>query len=271
MTHSHLSGWWLRSRDVAREQLIARRKALGFTQLSLAHDIPCERSTVARWEHGESEVSAYHREPLARLLQWTLTELDEALNGNSALPRAGQGWWSNYVTLEQSATSVRTWEPMVVPGLLQTRGYAAALLDNDDLVSRRLDRQQMVTRLGNPVELVAVIDESVLHRPIGGADVLASQLRLLATMAERPNVTVQVLPLHGSHRAAALVGWGSLVILGFPWPGGLVYLQHGGGATYLDSPHDLETHVATFDRLRELALSPVESVELITNRAKELT
>lgn len=255
---------------VARDLLIARRKALGFTQQSLAYRISCERTTVARWEHGQCEVSAHHRGPLAEALQWTMTQLDEAINGDGNLPRADQGWWSNYVTLEQSATSVRSWEPMLVPGLLQTEQYAAALLRSEDLVRRRLDRQGMVTRPGNPVELVAVIDESVLHRPIGGPDVLAAQLRHVAAMAERPNVTVQVLPLDGPTQSIALGAMGPMIILDFPWPGGLVYREHRGGATYLDSAHDLETQARAFDQLRELALPPDDSARLMTTRAKEL-
>jgi transcriptional regulator with XRE-family HTH domain len=252
-----------------REALIARRKALGFTQQSLAHAIGCERSTVARWEHGRGDVAPHHREPLARELRLTLIDLDKLLNGSSP-PHPEDGWFSNFETLEQSSVLVRTWEPMVVPGLLQTRAYAAALLDSDDLVTRRIDRQRMITRPNDPVKLVAVLDESALHRPIGGPGVLVGQLRHLATVVDRPNVAVHILPFDASERAIALGGLGALVILSFPWPGGLVYLEHRGGATYLDSRHDLDTNTAAFDRLRDLALSSEESIRLIDTRAREL-
>lgn len=255
-------------RDVARERLIARRKALGHTQASLAHAIPCERTTVARWEREEADVSAHLRGPLAEALQWSLTELDGAINGNNVLPHAGHGWWSNFVTLEQAATAVSDYEPVLVPGLLQTRDYAAALLNNDELVTRRLDRQRMITRPANPVDLVTVVDESVLLRPIGGAGVLAGQLGHLALMAERPNVVVQVLPLDAP---AQPTYFGALVMLEFPWAGGLVYLEHRGGANYLDSPRDIEVHRAAFDRLRELALPPAKSLRRISEQARELT
>jgi len=251
---------------MVRDRLIARRKAEGFTQQTLALQVGCAHTTVARWERGEVEVSAHHRQPLASALRWTLTELDDAINGNSSLPAASGGWWSNFVTLEQSATVVRCWEPMLVPGLLQAEDYAAALLDDHDLVVRRMDRQRMLTRPGNPVELVAVIDESVLHRPIGGRDVLAGQFHHLVRMAERPNIVVQVLPFDAPAQPAY---WASLVILTFPWSGGLVYLEHRDGATYLDSMHDIEAHHAVFDRLRELALPPDESANLMKSVAKE--
>jgi transcriptional regulator with XRE-family HTH domain len=256
------------SEVVLREALIARRKALGFTQASLAHAIGCDRSTINRWERRGDDIAAHHREPLAQQLGLSLIELARLLNG--AAPHADDGWFSNFETLEKSSSLVRSWEPMLVPGLLQTQAYAASLLESDDLVTRRIDRQRMVTRPDEPVGLVAVLDESVLHRPIGGPAVLAGQLRHLVAAADRPNVNVHVLSLRAPARAIALGSLGAMVILGFPWPGGLVYLEHRGGATYLDSRQDLDTHIAAFDRLRDMALSSAESVRLIETRAREL-
>lgn len=255
-------------RAMARDRLVARRKALGMTQQSLALRIPCERTTVARWEREECEVSAYHRGPLAEALGWTLTELDQALNGNS-VPRPEHGWWSNYEALEQSAISIRTWEPMVVPGLLQTRAYAAALLGSDDLAARRLDRQRMVTRPDDPISLVSILDEATLHRPLGNPGVLAGQLDHLATVAQRANVTVHVLPQDAPAQAVALGCRCAFVILEFPWPGGLVHVEHRAGAETLDTFHEIEAHADTFDRLRELALPPAESIARML-AAKEL-
>ena len=210
---------------------------------------------------------------LARLYDVEFDELWDAIESNGAanMPNVSMGWWSNYEALEQSAVSVRTWEPLVVPGLLQTRDYAAALLGgDDDLVSRRMDRQQIVTRPDNPVDLVAILDESTLRRPVGGPAVMVDQLDHLVAMSQRPNVTVQVLPRTASAHALMLGGNGAFVILGLPWPGGLVHLEHIGGARSLDTSYELETHAQAFDQLRELALPPNESVNLIQAAAKEL-
>lgn len=253
-----------------RDRLIARRKLLGFTQHTLALAVGCDRNTAARWERGESEVSAHHREPLARALQWSLTELDDALNGAGRLPVTVGGWFTNYETLEQSATTVRSWEPMVVPGLLQTRAYATALLGDSDRVTRRMDRQRMLTRPGNPVDLVAIVDESVLMRPVGGRDVFAAQLGHLVDMSERGNVTVQVLPLRAHVDAIANGSRGAFVMLAFPWPGGLVHLEHAQGARGLDSQPELEAHIRVFDQLREMALTPNDSTERINAATGEL-
>jgi transcriptional regulator with XRE-family HTH domain len=255
---------------MARDRLIARRKALGFSQQSLAHEISCERTTVARWERAESDVSPHLRGPLAVALQWSLPELDHALNGAN-VPRPEHGWWSNYEALEQSAVSIRTWEPMVVPGLLQTREYAAGLLDGaHDLVSRRLDRQRIVTRTDSPVRLVALLEEGVLSRTLGAPTVLVTQMYHLVTMGQRPNVTIGVLPRDASAEAVALGGKGAFVILETPWPGGLVHVEHQGGARSLDAAHEIEAHAMAFDRLRELALAPAESAARILSAAREL-
>lgn len=257
----------LRLAIVVRHQLKRRRKELRFSQESLANEIRCDRKTVGRWERGLSDVSAEYREPLANALQWSSEQLDRALGGGHDLPQASQGWWSNFVTLEQSATAVRQYGAILVPGLLQTRAYASALLGDDDLVGQRLDRQRMVTRPHNAIELTTVVDESVLLRPIGGTTVLAEQVRFLLMMAERPNVTIQVLPLDAATQPAP---WGSMVMLDFPWPGGLVYFEHQDGSYTLDKAHDIMAHLETFDRLTQLALPPTESVATMATRAKEL-
>jgi transcriptional regulator with XRE-family HTH domain len=254
---------------VARDRLIARRKALSYTQQSLAHAISCERTTVARWERGECEVSAHHRGPLAEALKWSLTELDQALNGDS-IPRPEHGWWSNYEALEQSAVSIHTWEPMLIPGLLQTKAYAVAVSGSDELATRRVERQRIVNRSNEPVALVAVLDESALRRHLGHPDVLADQLHHLASAAQRANITVHVLPLDASAQAVALGGKGAFVILEFPWPGGLVHVEHRAGAENLDSHYEIEAHSDAHARLRELALPPAESIDRIRSAAMEL-
>ncbi|HET6952304.1 MAG TPA: Scr1 family TA system antitoxin-like transcriptional regulator [Acidimicrobiales bacterium] len=133
-------------------------------------------------------------------------------------------------------------------------------------------RQRERRRVAASAALQRFDDASTMHlchkRHAAPDDVLVGQLDHLALMAERPNVVVQVLPLDAP---AQPTYWGALVMLGFPWSGGLVYLEHRGGAHYLDSPHDIEIHCTAFDRLRDVALSPAESMRRITDRARELT
>jgi hypothetical protein len=235
--------------------------------MTLAAKVGCSRGTVKRWENdSDSDVSPEYRQPLADALKVELIGLDAILNGRNETRLSG-GWWSNYETLEQSATMIKTWEVAVVPGLLQTRRYAATLLREEHLINRRLDRQKILTREVQPATIHAVIDESALLRPIGGRYVLADQMRHMAEMSKRDNVIIQILPLDNQVQSA---GWGSFTVLTFTWLGGLVYLQHRGGSHSLDSEHDVEAHAALFGELTNSALPPEHSIRLMEARAKEL-
>ena len=116
---------------------------------------------------------------------------------------------------EQQATALRTWQPILVPGLLQTRDYARALFqawqpaasrdDLDALVGARIERQAILDR-ADPPELLAVLDEAVLHRQVGSAKIMCDQLAHLGEMSCRPAVTIQIVPAEvGTHGATRRV------------------------------------------------------------------
>ena len=116
--------------------------------------------------------------------------------------RAHPGWFANWPDREARAVSLKNYQLAVVPGLLQTEDYARALLTDkigrspdevDDLVAARMERQAILER-ERPPELWMVIDEAVLHRPVGGTYVMRDQLAHLAEMARRPNIVLQVIP-----------------------------------------------------------------------------
>ncbi len=163
-----------------------------------------------------------------------------------------------------------------VPGLLQTADYARALftavplsrtaeqLDNE--VTVRMIRQERLTSPDDPLQLAAVIDESVLHRPVGGSDVLHTQLQHLAVAATWDTVTLQVLPIAaGAHEALA----SGLVVLHFGDLGepDMAYVEHALGALVLDKERDAERARLAFGRLQSGALSPAESLALIRRLA----
>ncbi|GIF20433.1 transcriptional regulator with XRE-family HTH domain [Actinoplanes tereljensis] len=142
-----------------------------------------------------------------------------------------QSWWTQYrdilppdsfVGFEAEAAAIRSWEPVVLPGLLQTEAYMRALFAVslsaerlvliDRITSLRLARQRRL-REDPPLKLFAIVDESVIRRPIGGRQVMAEQLRHLLAVSELPTVTLRVLPYDaGEH---ALLGV-SIAILEFP-------------------------------------------------------
>ena len=117
------------------------------------------------------------------------------------------GWFQEWADIEAHATVLRWYEPLVVPGLLQTEDYARAILsarpdgnldDLDEQVAARLARQAVLDRTGAP-QLWCVLDEGVLHRAIGGPKVMRSQLYHLAEVAEHPKTTIQVIRTGGAH------------------------------------------------------------------------
>lgn len=185
-------------------------------------------------------------------------------------------WLTLYAALEQRAARMWGWEPVTVHGLLQTPEYATAVertaIDSTpesvaERVRVRIMRQGVLTRNPDPLHLSVVLDESVLLRVTGSASVMAAQLNHLASMAQRPNVELRIVPLsEGVHT----VGWGTFTVLaksGSVPP--LVCDSDGTGVRYQESPHAVETHLRLFDHLAALALTPEASADLVRTTAKE--
>lgn len=177
------------------------RIAAGFTsQEALAVKLGFDRTVVAKAETGD-------RPPTSDvLLAWCeACGLDAELFADLAeLARSSDGpiptWFEDYLEAEREAHTLRVWQPLLVPGLLQSGGYARALFiaarhdaaKAEEMVTARLDRQAVFDR-AEPPHTVVVLDESVLHRLIGSAQVMHDQLMHLAEMADG-RVQVQVVP-----------------------------------------------------------------------------
>jgi transcriptional regulator with XRE-family HTH domain len=180
------------------------------------------------------------------------------------------GWFAKWADIESQATALRTYEPLIVPGLLQTEDYARAILslrpgcDSDDLdtqVAARLARQSILER----AQLWCVLDEGVLHRDIGGTKTMQAQLDRLAGLAGHPRVTIQVIP--GSYGHAGLLGGFVLADLDGQPP--MVYLETAAEGQPTDSPA-VAAHVSLrFDKLRSEALPWSASRDLIRKVAEE--
>lgn len=265
-------------------ELRALRTGAGLTSGQAARLVGWHQSKVSRIETGTSGtkpanvrllLDAYdvHDTQLRRLLL--------ALAGSED----GDGrhrWWHAYrgvlpptyrdfISLESQATAMRTLETTVVPGLLQTPEYARAVtraavegLDEerlDALVEVRLGRQH-VLRADPPLELNAVLDEAVLHREVGGPEVMARQLERLEEAARLPQVRLQVLPFSaGAHIGVT----GPFVIFSFSHTTDLdvVVLDHLTSSHHLDRKEDLEAYTEAFDALRFHALSAEDSSDFI--------
>ncbi|MFD4693580.1 helix-turn-helix domain-containing protein [Streptomyces sp. NPDC058463] len=265
------------------EELRSLRHTTGLTSREAARLLGWHQSKVSRIETGASGVTPGD---VTRLLDAYdvddvhLRSLLEALAGSAG--GGGTGWWHAYrglippqyrdfISLESQAGAARTLETSVVPGLLQTAGYARAVtrssLDGlppgqlDSLVEVRLARQG-VLYAQRPLQLSVVLDEAVLRRGVGGPQVMREQLDHLAHAAQLPHVQLQLLPFE----AGSYIGLtGPFVIFSFPNISDLdvVVLDHLTSSLYLERREDLEAYSSAFRTMQAHALSPERSLDLI--------
>lgn len=189
------------------------------------------------------------------------------------------GWFSMYVSLEGAAGLIRSYEPHFVPGLLQTEDYARGVLKSgaigqtspDEIerhVALRMQRQELLTRPDAP-RFWAVMDETVLRRPVGGPDVMRAQADALLEAAELPNVTLQVAPFtSGPHPGT----YGPFVLFRFAVPElpDMVYSEYLTGAVYLDARTEVATHLEVMDRMAAQAATAQRTKEILRDLRKEL-
>lgn len=186
-----------------------------------------------------------------------------------------------FLEAEAEAESIWVWEPQIVPGLLQTENYTRALLEAwitrfslpSGEVDRRIEarrlRQEVLTR-NPPVQLSAVMDESVLRRRIGGAAVMYEQLKHLSALSELPHIEVRILPLEGAH----LLGTGAFNYLGFRQIhdvplNDFVVFEHLTGMDEVEDENDVHQYRLVFETLMNDSLGSEESRALITVVANE--
>jgi transcriptional regulator with XRE-family HTH domain len=203
-------------------------------------------------------------------------------------PRAERDWWEpfkdvlpsgleTFVGLESDARREQSFEPVIVPGLLQTAPYARAMYAIDRtrgaeaterLVAMRLERQRALTRNPSPLELHAILDEATLRRAVGGPAVMREQTEHLITMADLPHVTIQIIPLAvGAH--AGMAGAFSLLAFDENAENTVVYIDSPAGNIYLEKVRDVRQFTADFENLRQAACAPDASVTLMKNIAKD--
>jgi len=267
-------------------QLRRLREAAGISRADAGYTIRASESKISRMELGR--VSFKERDVVDLL---TLYGLDDEAERQDLIALAREAnlpsWWHNYsdvmpswfqvyVGLEGAASLIRTYEVQFVPGLLQTADYARAVtrrgqpsLAEEDVERRvglRLSRQRVLSR-PEPARLWAVIDEAVLRRPIGGAQVLRDQLEHLVLKSKEPNITLQVLPLRvGGHAET-----GAFTLLRFPEPdlSDIVYVEQLTSALYLDKTEDVDRYLEAMDRLSVDSEPPEQTPSILETILRE--
>jgi transcriptional regulator with XRE-family HTH domain len=271
-------------------ELRCMRAAAGLEQKQVARALRCTVTKVSYFENAQRPVVPRDLDEILLPL-YGIPEERWPVYLEAAQEARKRGWWEDYdddvlpdwfrryVGFEQGAADLRTYEPQFVSGLLQTADYMAALtrgspvdLTESQVAQRielRLRRQEVLTRTPEPLRCWVVLDESALRRAAGGPQVMQAQLDHIVEVAQRPNVTVQVLPFsRGAHPG---IGSG-FTILRFPWgtDPGVVYLESGWSAgLYLEEPHEIEDHTLIFERLCTLSLDPDASIAMVRELAKE--
>jgi hypothetical protein len=273
-------------RIVLGNQLRQLREASGITAGAAGHAIRASHAKISRMELGR--VGFKERDVADLLTLYGITDEQErgaflALARRANVP----GWWHHYsdilatwfemyLGLEQASAVIRTYEPQLVPGLLQTQECASAVIrlghptasaeDIDRRVALRLKRQKVLTQPEAP-NLWAVLDEAALWR-LDGRSALRDQIQHLIEMTELPNVTLQVMPFYSGAHAA--VG-GPFSILRFSEPDlpDIVYLEQLTSALYLDKTEDVQHYLMVMNRLCVQAKSPAETIRFLNSTLKE--
>ncbi|MFI6784720.1 helix-turn-helix domain-containing protein [Micromonospora sp. NPDC050276] len=262
-------------------QLRRLRESSGVTREGAGWEIRSSESKISRMELGR--VGFKERDVADLLTLYGVTDEHErdallklARDANSPgwWHRYGDvlpSWFQSYLGLEAAAALIRSYEVQFVPGLLQTKEYARAVVllghgaagpgEIDRRVALRMQRQQLLRR-DNPPQLWAVVDEAALRRPIGGAEVMRGQLTALIEATKSPHIRLQVIPFAaGGHAAAG----GAFTILRFgdqELPD-IVYIEQLTSAIYLDKRDDLDYYAVAMERLCVEAEPPERTPEIL--------
>ncbi|MEU9356894.1 helix-turn-helix transcriptional regulator [Streptomyces sp. NPDC051840] len=269
------------------QELRRLREIKGMTAEEVAERLLVSQSKISRLENGRRSISQRDVRDLCGVYEVEDHRVVDSLM-QMAKDSRQQGWWhafgdipySVYIGLETDAESLRVYEPQIVPGLLQTRSYAEALIGGalpeappaeiEKRVSVRARRQDRVNAPEHALRLWAVIDESALRRLVGGKQVMIEQLEHLMEQSQLPHVTVQVLPFDmGAHPGIN----GQYAILEFPdaADSSVVYIEGVTSDLYLEKANDVQRYSVMYEHLRAQALNVDQTRQFIGDIAKSYT
>ncbi|MHC5906197.1 helix-turn-helix domain-containing protein [Streptomyces sp. S6] len=269
------------------------RESKGLTAEQVAKRLLVSQSKISRLENGRRSISPRDVRDLCGVYEIEDERMIESLMQMARESRQ-QGWWyafkdipySVYIGLEDDASGIRVYSPQVIPGLLQTPEYAAAVIkgalpessleDIEKRVDVRLRRQgrlgeqvhSVTGEIKEAVRLWVVIDEAVLRRVVGSRQLMREQLENLLEVSRLPHVTIQVMPFDaGAH--PGITGGYSILEFAELADSSVVYIEGVTSDLYLEKHHDLQTYTLMYEHLRAQAHNVEQSKNFIEALAKE--
>lgn len=262
-------------RDTARQPASAAAALLGCAESKISH---METGRYRQSPEDVAELMEFYRAgetATNRLI--SLAGRDDESTWWMPFSDVVPDWLQTFVGLERLADTEFTYEPLVIPGLLQTEDYAAALTSTSRrirpdragrLVEFRLSRQARVTEdTDRPMRLTTVVEESALRRPIGSLDVRRAQFEYLLALNERPNVLIQALPLTLATHAGLS---GRFTLLGFEGVRSIGFVEMQEGGVLLQATNEVATYTMTAESICHDALDRRDTNLLITSLIREL-
>jgi transcriptional regulator with XRE-family HTH domain len=266
-------------------ELRRMREDAGYTATDACEAIGAQAPKLSKIENGKQfptpeEVNKlallYDIVPADREYLVSLAEQKPKRRRRSGQRDAVPDWFRRFLALEWAATEVRSFQVELVHGLLQTEDYARSTIRAwepeaderliDKQVANRMKRQKVLQRTGTPsLRLEVVLSEAALQRIQGSNAIMRAQLKHLAKMSKRPNITIRILPFDSPNRIAVT---SSIALFRLAEQHiSSVYLEDLFGATYLKEPEEYTQYSVLYGRLRDAALDPEASRELIDRMA----
>jgi transcriptional regulator with XRE-family HTH domain len=249
-----------------------------------AKEITTSKSTLSRIENGQVTATPEVAEALLRLYGVSEEEIPSFVE--LARDARKRGWWIpwndvlppwvvNYIGLESEAAEMAEFQPVLVPGLLQTESYAEAVFRatrpnaSDRYIKRQIELRMLRQQREEEFKLTVVIGEAALRIPVGGSDVMRQQLHRLAEEAERGRYGVQVLPAVAREHASMASGF---IMLRFadPIDTPVVYLETQAGSLYVEEEREVQYYASLYQRLSASALSVQDSARMISEIAETI-
>ena len=273
-----------------RAELKKARQTSGLTQDQVAGEMDWSMSKIIRIESGSSGISA---NDLKALLQLYGVKDPGQVDSLVALARAARerSWWSAYrdvapqsllqlIEYESEAHAVRQFETLFIPGILQTEDYARAVLQNhyDEgpgsdqlraLVELRTRREDLFDAENGP-SFHFILDEAVVRRLVVGPSVMRRQLRRLIEVANKPNITIEIIPFSaGLH--AGMKGPFEIIEFTDPSDSDIVFMESPRGDIISDDPEEILKYREAFEGLVKASLGPRDSLTLVATIADEMS